>query len=502
MRTDSITASMLYDFVRCPHRVTMDLFGNPAERDPISPFVQLLWERGHAFEEDVIKGLEVPFLNLRTVPERERERRTMEAIAAGESLIYGGRIRADDLLGEPDLLRKESNGYVAGDIKSGAGLEGVSEDSDGKPKQHYAVQLALYTDILERKGVSRGHVPFVWDIHGQEVAYHLDTARGPRKPTSMWEDYESSLDKVRAIASGESRTLPALAGECKLCHWRTACLRRLEESNDLTLIPDLGRSRRDNLLAHIGSVRGLAGADLSELIKGSKTVIPGVGTDMLRRFQVRAQLQTKPDGKPYLLMDVKLPHQKLELFFDIETDPMREICYLYGFLERRGGDIATEKYVPFFAKEPSQEAEKDAFAKAWGYIREMKSTTIYFYTKYERTILRELTRCHPDVATEDDIEELFVSEAAVDLYYDIVKPKMEWPTRDLSIKTLASFLGFKWRDTDPSGASSVEWYHKWVETGDPEIKRRIMDYNEDDCRAMRILADAIRGMVPQAWPIQ
>lgn len=42
----------------------------------------------------------------------------------GESLIYGGRIRADDLLGEPDLLRLEGDGYVPGDIKLGAGDEG------------------------------------------------------------------------------------------------------------------------------------------------------------------------------------------------------------------------------------------------------------------------------------------------------------------------------------------------------------------------------------------
>src|SRR5438552_13012571 len=40
-----ITASMLYDLVACPHRVSMDLFADPAERDEVSPFVQLLWER-------------------------------------------------------------------------------------------------------------------------------------------------------------------------------------------------------------------------------------------------------------------------------------------------------------------------------------------------------------------------------------------------------------------------------------------------------------------------
>ena len=148
MKTESIKASMLYDFVICPHRVTMDLPGNREEKDPISPFVQLLWERGNAFEKAVIEKLKIPFVNLRIVPDPERERFTREAMDAVEGLIYGGRIRSGDLLGEPDLLRKQSNGYVAGDIKSGAGLEGASEDTDGKPKEHYAVQLALYTEIL------------------------------------------------------------------------------------------------------------------------------------------------------------------------------------------------------------------------------------------------------------------------------------------------------------------------------------------------------------------
>ena len=99
------------------------------------------------------------------------------------------------------------------------------------------------------------------------------------------------------------------------------------------------------------------------------------------------------------------------------------------------------------------------------------------------------------MATEACVDEIFASEAAVDLYYDIVKPLTEWPTRSLSIKALASFLGFEWRDKEPTGASSIEWFHRWVETGDSVIKKRILQYNEDDCRAMRILSDAIRHMV-------
>lgn len=170
---------MLYDLVMCPHRVYRDLFTDPSERDPISPFTQLLWDRGHAFEKEVIDGLEVPYVDLSDLADEEREQRTIAAMKAGEPLIYSGRIRADDLLGVPDLLRRDDGGYIAGDIKSGAGEENVGED-DTKPKKHYAVQLALYTDVLERLGFSGGRRGFIWDIHGNEVPYDLTTRPGPR----------------------------------------------------------------------------------------------------------------------------------------------------------------------------------------------------------------------------------------------------------------------------------------------------------------------------------
>jgi predicted RecB family nuclease len=98
------------------------------------------------------------------------------------------------------------------------------------------------------------------------------------------------------------------------------------------------------------------------------------------------------------------------------------------------------------------------------------------------------------VCNPEEIEHLYAGDRSFDLYSDGTRKRSEWPTNDFSIKTLAKYAGFKWRDTDPTGASSIDWFHRWVNTRDPEIKRRIIDYNEDDCRAMRVVLDAMRQM--------
>lgn len=273
-----------------------------------------------------------------------------------------------------------------------------------------------------------------------------------------------------------------------------ACIATMEEANDLTLIPMLGRSKRDVLIDRIGTIRDLAEINPAGFITGKRTVFHGIGPGTLEKLHARAKLISAKDGKPYLSAPVTLPVMERELFFDIEVDPMRDTCYLHGFIERRGWDNATETFVGFFADDASAGAEERAFALSWAYIQASRPCAIYYYSKYERTIYRKLQAKYPHVCTAAEIEELFDPKLAIDLYFDVVMKATEWPTRDYSIKTLAKFLGFAWRDTHPSGAASIEWFDRWIETGDLAIRQRILDYNEDDCRATRVLLDGIRAL--------
>ena len=99
MRADasslSSAPSLFGASIVCPHRVTTDLYADPAERDPISPFVRLLWKRGSVHEDETIGDLRLPFLDLSGFTGDEKERQITGAIARGEPLIYSGRIRAE-----------------------------------------------------------------------------------------------------------------------------------------------------------------------------------------------------------------------------------------------------------------------------------------------------------------------------------------------------------------------------------------------------------------------
>lgn len=490
-----ITATQLLSHLRCPHRPVMDVIGDPALRDPVNPFLQLLWEHGIRFEQSVVQAMAGSALDLSSLHGECRELATREAIARREPLIYGGRLSVRELLGEPDLLRCEPGGYVAIDFKSGAATVRGEGEEGGRLKVHYGVQLALYTDILEQMGLSAGRHAYIVEASGAEVRFDLDQPQGPRSPC-LWEVYLKTRQALRETLANPQASRPALGTACKVCHWRSACSNALERADDLSLLPGLGRAARDALAEEFPTRASLARADVEAFIDGDRTPFARIGADMLRQFHRRAQLATHEAPAPYFTRRIELPQATEQLFFDIETDPLRGRCYLHGFLFRVAGKPAgpAEHFEGLFAASDDDAGERAAFASAMALLRAHPRALVVHYGPYERTEYRRLAQRYPDVAGLAEIDALFAPQRAIDLYTAVIRPATEWPTRDFSIKSIARWCGFRWRDTDPSGAASIEWYDRWVGTRDPALRQRLLDYNEDDCRAMRVVWDQLPGL--------
>ena len=196
---------------------------------------------------------------------------------------------------------------------------------------------------------------------------------------------------------------------------------------------------------------------------------------------------------PFVYHEFNLPTAKYELFFDIEDDPTQGFVYLHGFYEQtpRGN-----RFVHFIAKDNNQQSEKTAFQKALDYLFSFppEEMSLYYYSGHEKTMYKKLQQMYPEVVSEKEIEELFSSKNSVDLYSDIIYKSVDWPLSSYSLKDVASYLGFRWRDESPLGAESILWYHDYLDSKDEKILQRIINYNEDDCKATMIIKRALEKL--------
>lgn len=98
--------------------------------------------------------------------------------------------------------------------------------------------------------------------------------------------------------------------------------------------------------------------------------------------------------------------------------------------------------------------------------------------------------------TSDDLVAFRRSVPAqwIDLH-DVAKRQIQ-TEGPLGLKLLAVGAGFTWRDPNPSGEASIHWYEKATGPESDEalaFRTRLLEYNEDDCRATKALRDWLNG---------
>jgi len=491
-----VTATRLYDYIQCPHRVWRDIYGPQEEKiKETNPFVQLLWDRGVLHEKEVISKIG-EYLDLSEGTPEDRYEKTIKAIKSRIPLIYQGVLINNNLVGVPDLLRITSDtSYIPIDIKSGIGREGVDEDSgkEGKLKKHYAIQLALYSDVLNQLGITNRKDGIIIDIKGNEIIYDFDETISSRSKLTFWELYEDIREKVSLLMQNEIQNKPALGGVCKLCPWFNSCQKWVDDNDDLTGLFYLGRSKRDVLCedTEVSGIKGILDLDIEKLMqikKKDRTFLKGVGQKTIEKIVKRAYV-FRNIKKPIAYDIINLPETSYELFFDIEDDPTQGFVYLHGIYER---SPQGEKYLNFIATEVTPDAEKQAWIEFWKYIDSLpyNDYAIYYYSSHEKSTYRRMQKLYPDVISEEKLEKYFDNPNVIDLY-NIVLKNTDWPVGSYSLKSLATYLGFKWRDKTPSGALSIQWFNEYIKTGDDRILERILLYNEDDCKATMILKDEL-----------
>jgi predicted RecB family nuclease len=461
-----ITADHIRRYSLCPCCLYLNLHGPREERAEAHAFLQHLRRFGIEHERAVLASL--PHVPLPSGSIHFRWRVTVQLLRQGHGRIYQPVIVDRDLVGIPDLLERVEIPSALGPFS----YRPVDIKISTSAKPEHADQLAFYAMLLE--GV-QGLVPTDGDVV---------LVDGGRKTVDLGEPMgrvRRVLPEVREVMAGRPER-PTLSTECGMCQWQEHCLRTLTAARDVSLIDGVGSARKPALLeAGYADLSAVAQAQPERLCQ-----LRGFGPRLAGRAVPQARVLL--EGRPRVISRPRLPEAAIELYLDMECQQGTQIIYLTGVLERTAGQ--GERFIAFVAEKPENEA--DAWRKLLDYLRALpEDPVIYHYHSFEATHLRKLAERH---GIDGEAQGRLFSKL-VDLHR-VLKNSVVLPVHSYGLKPVAKRMGFRWRETGADAAMSMLWFDLWLSTGDRTYLEASIRYNEDDCRATRVIRDWLLAGAP------
>lgn len=469
-----VTDELLFDYQRCHRRTFLNVYGNPADRDPPSDYLRKLRQDSLSHQLAVL-GTDIA--HEPSYPPRDWRAGAIATLAlmqqGVERIARGVMIVQHEpgiwLVSCPDLLIRQPGSsvfgdwhYIPTDIRLGK-----------RPKLDYQITAAFHSYVLAY--VQEAWSAESWLVLRQRGAYAVYVA-------DLIPQMREKLDDcINMLKLRQEPEVFIAHNRCDLCHWSTHCSGLAHAAEHLSLLPGVTQNRYQHLqkLA-LTKLEALAATPPRTL-----ELLPGFGATVAYRLiqQAHASLYNlalprplMPGERPTpLLTPAELPTAPVELYFDIEATPEQNLVYLHGVLVvDRVAD--SETFYPLLAADPSgEEAIWHDFVEL---VERYPDAPVYHFCPFEVQTVRRLgkqfgTRYHRIEA---------IIERFVDLHERVTRVAV-LPVESYALKAIARWLGFSWRDPDANGAQSIFWYAEWSRTGDRTYLDTILRYNEDDCRA-------------------
>ena len=407
--------------------------------------------------------------------EAERFKQTLDAMAQGVEGIIGANIwdLSENIgcYGSVNLLKKVPQGQsVFGPYH----YQIVQLKRAGSMKEHYAMQTALLSSILNKiQNYQEPKALFIFKSKEQM----LDCER-------LQERVRKHLLEWQAIKEGSLVPEAEKPPKAALSPWRVYANKYVFDKKDLVLLPHLNSAQR---------------AILRENKINTYEEVVNIGLDKIK------ELLFDPDHKSNIAEDVyyhalayhynkpilrqkglfPLPPKERNLYFDFETTETftkdtRSFVYLIGVWDKEAG-----KFVSFVAK--SEAEEEKIFKEFANYMGEPQKAALYHWTEYEVKKMKELCSKYP--AISEDLQKLI--SACIDLKV-VMEKAFYFPSPSLSLKAAAPAFGFHWRQDDCGAMDSMVYFTKWLTEGDENLLSKVLMYNEDDCIAMLYIENYLK----------
>ncbi|VEP13505.1 conserved hypothetical protein [Hyella patelloides LEGE 07179] len=511
-----LTDELLLNYKRCSRRTYLEVYGSHEQKDPKKEFLLKLRKENQQHIQNFIQERSLnpqkPTTSFRDWSSRYEE--TLALMKQGVDCIFKGvlclnwedwqkGITNEELkpISPPTLTISSENTIVT---------KSINHDLNLNPDRQEITLLANPTLLIKQPGKSVfgdwSYVPIsiklgrrpkpeyklIGAYHAQMLAIVQDafpvySSLILRQQNEYYVNLSHWLDRTQEIVANCLEMLswdvePEVfisRQKCSLCHWYSHCYQIAKNKQHLSLIPGVTPKRYNSLKE--------MGLDDLDLIASSSDRILGrrIGQDVAKQLQQQARslLLNTPLIKANYDLDhsYQLPSSAIELYFDIEAEPDRNLDYLLGILLVDNTNN-TKKFYPFLAEKA--EEEERVWREFFEFITDYPHAPIFHFSAYEVDTIKRLARLYgtPKIPTK-----ALVSRC-VDLHYWVTKSVI-LPVESYSLKSLANWLGFEWREETASGDQSVCWYDNWLTTQDRSLLEAILNYNEDDCYATYYLKD-------------
>jgi predicted RecB family nuclease len=281
------------------------------------------------------------------------------------------------------------------------------------------------------------------------------------------------LVRLRRQIASVSEPLLALNRHCDLCEFKQRCRAKAVEADNLTLL----RGMTSKEMARHNSKGIFTVNQLSYTFRAKRPA-----KRQKPRFPHSYALQALAlrENKVHVHGDPSLTLSPTQVYLDIEGLPDRGFYYLIGALVVTDESLESHS---FWADDESQQMM--IFAQLSELLTATSGGKVFYYGNYDVNAVRRMLPRVPEHC-QTAVRAILTSGTNI---LSIVRSRVYFPTTSNSLKEIAAFLGFRWTNVEASGLESVVWREQWEDTRDQTLKTKLLQYNRDDCLALRVLAE-------------
>jgi predicted RecB family nuclease len=359
-------------------------------------------------------------------------------------------------------------------------VERLPSGARGKPAQFIPIRfvfanklskddkLLLVFDALVLSEVLGREASLGRIIHGD------DPASLKVKTSTLTNEARNHVEKMRALLSNSSPPDLVLNRHCTECEFGARCRQKAMEKDDLSLLANMTEKER----------KKYHGKGIFTVTQLSYTFRPRRRPRRLRNRREKYHHSLKAlairEKKIHIVGNLEFRIIGTPVYLDVEGVPDRATYYLIGLRVRDGGSILQHSLWADRAED-----EGRIWQEFLGLLGTINEPVLVHYGHYERGFLRQMSERYEGTSRGSAVNGAI--ESSVNILSTIFG-QVYFPTPSNSLKDIARSLGFIWSEPNASGSKSIAWRYEWEHSKEPELKRKLVAYNADDCQALELVA--------------